>query len=133
MSIASLISRFGRTFHVFRPAITSAADGTRLWTYSPGTPILTVRGFMQPATQAEDPFEGRANSRTSGTLYIEGANDIRIDDEIYEAATGTTSVWRVRGVVNPAELGTTGAASHLNMTVVDVVEVAPDTTVTAPP
>lgn len=132
MSISSLISKFGRTFYVFRPTMTSAADGTRLWTYSPGTPVLTVKGFMQPTAQSEDPFQGRGNSRTIGTLYLEGNQDVRIDDEIYEAATGSTSVWRVRGVVNAGEVGTTGAASHLDMTAVDVVEVAPNVTVSAP-
>lgn len=132
MSIAALVSKFGRTFHVFRPTISVSEDATRKWAYSPGVPVLSIVGFFQPTAEAEDPFQSRANSRTTGTIYFEGSQDIRIEDELYEAAVGSTKVFRVRGVVNPGELGTTGAAPHLNMTTVDVVEVAPSTTVAAP-
>lgn len=132
MSIASLISRFGRTFHVYRPVMTDSADGTRKWAYSPGSPVLSLTGFLQPATQGEDPFQGRASSRTQGTMYFEGNQDIRIEDEIYTTTNGSSPVFRVRGVVNPGEIGNTLSALHLNMTVVEVVEVEPDATIATP-
>lgn len=130
MSIASIVSKFGRTFYVVHPVATVETDGSTLWTYVAATPALTLTGFFQPSTQAEDPFQGRANTRTQGTIYFVGSQDIRIEDEIYTATTGATSVFRVRGVVNPGELGITNADEALNFTSVEVTLVAP--TITAP-
>ena len=130
MSIASLIGRFGQTFYVIRPTVTDTGDGTKRWEFTGGSPVATLTGFFQPSSQSEDPFEGRANSRLQGTVYFEGDQDIRIEDELYTATIGSSPVFRVRGVVNPADIGTTGAAMHLNLTTVDVLQVAPPVAIT---
>lgn len=132
MSIESLIYRFGRTFYVYRPTVAAKSDGTSSWSYLPKDPTLTLQGFLQPSAQSEDPFEGRANTRTTGTMYFVGDQDIRIEDEIYTTTNGTSPCWRVRGRINAGELGKTFAAPHLNMTAVDVIEVSPTLTVTVP-
>lgn len=127
MSIAAIIARFGIPLYVFRPTITTATDGTVVRTYS--TSALSARGFVQPTGQSQDVFEGRASSRTAGTIYFEGSLDIRIEDEIYNGTTGSVTAWRVVGMVNPGEIGRlSGTASHLNLTAVEVVEVEPSVT-----
>lgn len=126
MSIAGLISKFGRTLYQYRPTITRATDGQVVRTFD--TIQATLVGFIQPSGQTTDPAQGRANSRTSATIYFEGMVDVAPDDEFYEATTGSTDAWRVVGSTNPGYVGTTLAAPHLNMTVVQVVNVEPRVT-----
>jgi len=82
--------------------------------------------------QSQDVFEGRMNSRTAATIYISGNQDtIEIDDELYEVGVsgGITDRWRVVGRTNPAEIGRgAGFARHLNLTVIDAVQVSPTIT-----
>lgn len=133
MSIGALISRFGRTYYVHRPSITTHTDGTRRWNYDTGVSAITATGWFQPSGQSESPFEGRANSRTAGTIYFEGKLDILIEDEIYTVdVDGKTPVFRVTGLINPGLVGSSGAAPHLNMTVVDVLQVDPEETLLGP-
>lgn len=126
MSIAGLIGKFGRTLYQYRPTITRATDGQVVRTFD--TLQATVFGFIQPSGQTTDPAQGRANSRTSATIYLEGLVDVDADDEFYESKTGSTIAWRVVGSTNPGYVGTTAAAPHLNMTVVQVVAVEPRVT-----
>lgn len=124
MSIETLVRQFQIALHIYRPVLTVSTDGKPMRTY---TFKETLYGFVQPASQSSDVFEGRSNGRTSGAIYFVGAVDVAIDDEIYSAKTGTASIWRVSGIVNPGEIARIFPASHrLNMTAVDVVEIAPD-------
>jgi hypothetical protein len=124
LSIETLVRQFQITLHIYRPVLTVSTDGKPMRTY---TFKETVYGFIQPSSQSSEVFEGRSNGRTSGTIYFVGATDVAIDDEIYSAKTGTALRWRVSGLVNPGEIARIFPASHrLNMTVVDVVEIAPE-------
>lgn len=120
MSIAGLVDRFGITLYVFRPTVTTNADGEVGLKFDS---VLQTRGFVQPSTQTSDVAQGRELGRTTVTIYFSGTVDVRIDDEIHDASTGTARTWRVSGIVNPGEVGTSGAAAHLNMTVVDCQEI----------
>ena len=124
MSIGSIIARFGVTLYVYRPTITAASDGTVIRTYS--SAAVSAKGFVQPTGQSQDVFEGRASSRTAGTIYFEGAQDVRIEDEIYSGTTGSVTAWRVVGAVNPGEIGRLGGvAGYLSLTAVEVIEIEP--------
>lgn len=123
MSIGGIIARFGRCLFVYRPETAVGNDGQVSRSYDRE---FEVRGFVQPATQSSDVAQGRANGRTSTTIYLENCADVRIDDEIHDRVTGTAKTWRVTGVTNPGELGDTGAAPHLNHTIVDCVEIEPE-------
>lgn len=123
MSIEAIIREFGVSLHIWRPTIGRATDGEITRTYAV---VTSVTGFIQPSSQGQDVFEGRMNSRTAGTIYLSGAVDVRIDDEIRDQSaipTAATRVWRVVGAVQPADIA---APSRLSMTTVDVVEVEPD-------
>ncbi len=123
MSIESIIREFGVSLHIWRPTIGRATDGEITRTYAV---VSSATGFIQPSSQGQDVFEGRANSRTAGTIYFAGVVDVRIDDEIRDQSaipTGATRVWRVSGAVNPADIA---APLRLSMTAVEVVEVEPD-------
>ena len=123
MSIAGLIDRFGISLWVFRPTATVGNDGEVALAFAS---ILETRGFVQPTSQTSEVAQGRENGRTTTTIYFSGSIDVRIDDEIRNAATGTTRVWRVIGATIPGEVGASSAAPHLLMTVVDCVEVEPE-------
>lgn len=126
MSIASLIQQFGQTYYRGRPLVTVGTDGTVQRTR---TPVLEVFAWIQPSGQTQDVFEGRMNSRTTGTLYAEGLVDLAIDDELYTATGGTVSTWRISGATNPGLLDQTQIGGHpLNMTVVEVTLVEPQLT-----
>lgn len=125
MSIGGLISRFGRCLFVYRPDTAVESDGRVSRTYSREFQIV---GFVQPASQSSDVAQGRMNSRTSTSIYVEGCSDILIDDEIHDKVAGSARTWRVVGVVNPGELGETSTAPHLNHTIVECVEVGPEVT-----
>lgn len=126
MSIAGLIAKFGKTLYQYRPTVTRATDGQVVRTYS--TIQATVVGFIQPSGQTTDPAQGRTNTRTQATIYLEGLVEVLADDEFYESNVGSTTAWRVVGATNPGYVGTTLAAPHLNMTVVQVVAVDPRVT-----
>ena len=79
MSIESIIREFGVSLHIWRPTIGRATDGEITRTYAVAS---SATGFIQPSSQGQDVFEGRANSRTAGTIYFAGVVDVRIDDEI---------------------------------------------------
>ena len=126
MSIASLVQQFGTTYYRARPLTTVQTDGTVQRTR---TPVLEILGWIQPSGQTQDVYEGRMNSRTAGTMYIEGLVDVAIDDEIYTGTGGTVSTWRVSGTINPGLLDQTQIGGHpLNMTVVEVTLVEPSLT-----
>lgn len=120
MSIAGLVDRFGITIYVFRPTVTTNADGEVGLKFDS---VLQTKAFMQPASQSSDVAQGRELGRTNATAYFSGSVDVRIDDELHDVLTGTARTWRVIGIVNPGEVGTSGAASHLNMTVVECQEI----------
>jgi hypothetical protein len=120
VSIAAIVDRMGKTLYIWRPTITRLGDGRVVRTYAK---VTEAKFFVQPSGQTGDVFEGRANTRTNGTMYAAGVLDVRIDDEIRSVASGTGRVWRVVGTLNPGEQGATSA---LSMTAVDVVEVEPD-------
>lgn len=121
-----MVQQFGTTYYRARPLITIQSDGT---VQRSRTPVLEIVGWIQPSGQNQDVFEGRMNSRTSGTMYVEGFVDLAIDDEIYTGTGGTVSIWRISGAVNPGLLDSTQVGGHpLNMTVVEVTLVEPSTT-----
>jgi hypothetical protein len=123
LSIASLLQQFGTTYYRARPLTTVQSDGT---VQRSRTPVLEIFAWIQPSGQNQDVFEGRMNSRTAGTMYIEGSVDVAIDDEIYTGTGGTVSTWRVSGAINPGLLAQTQVGGHpLNMTVVEVTLVEP--------
>lgn len=123
MSIEAIVREFGVSLHIWRPTIGRATDGEITRSYAVSS---SATGFIQPASEAQDVFEGRPNTRTAGTIYFAGVVDVQIDDEIRDQGaipSADTRVWRVIGAVNPADIG---APSRLSMTVVEVVEVEPD-------
>lgn len=123
MSIETLVNQFGMTLYIRLPAYTVESDGTITRQYGR---VFTATGFVQPSGQTEPVIQGRLEGRTSTTIYFVGALSIGIDYEIHDSESVTARQWRVTGVVNPAELGQTGARPSLNMTVVDCVEVEPN-------
>ena len=123
MSIESLVNQFGMTLYIREPAYVVQSDGSILRQYGR---LSAAIGFIQPASQSEPVIQGRLEGRTSTTIYFAGALTIGIDFEIHDSEGLTARQWRVTGIVNPAELGQTGARPALNMTVVDCVEVEPD-------
>jgi len=125
LSIQSLISEFGTTLYLHRPTATVSSDGKPLRTYAL---VTGFTGFIQPSSQGQDVLEGRQSSRTAATIYVSGTLDVRIEDEIYSATSGSAERWRVTGSTNPGEVGRLSAAHRLNMTVVDVVQIKPDIT-----
>ena len=130
MSIERLIEQFGVALYLWKPTMSVAADAGAVRTYNRVTEL--GKCFIQPNGQSQDVFEGRMNSRTAATIYISGnQDDIEIDDELYEVgvAGGITDRWRVVGRTNPAEIGRgAGFARHLNLTVIDAVQVSPSIT-----
>jgi hypothetical protein len=122
MSIAALVAKFGKAVELLRPTVTIGADGQVARNF---TKVTDVRGFFQPTGVAEEIQEGRATTRTTGDFYIAGAFDARIDDELNDGTLGAGRRWRILGAINPGETSYTGAAPHLRMTVVSVVEVEP--------
>jgi hypothetical protein len=129
MSIASLVAKFGKSVELLRPTYATQSDGVVGRTFAKQTDVV---GFFQPSGVAEEIQEGRATTRTTGDFYLAGRIDVRIDDELNDGTLGAGRRWRVLGALNPGETGYTGAAPHLNMTVVTVVEVEPYYTVVAP-
>lgn len=125
MSIGGILARFGRCLFVYRPETAVGADGQVARTYGRE---FEVRGFVQPSSQSSDAAQGRMNGRTATTIYVDGCADIRVDDEVHDRVTGSARTWRVVGVTNPGDVGETGAAPHLNHTIVDCVEVEPEVT-----
>ena len=123
MSIGAIVSEFGMSLNLYRPTATVSSDGKTLRTYAF---VQSFTGFVQPSAQGQDLLEGRQSSRTSVAIYVEGTLDVRIDDEIYSATTGTAERWRVSGSTNPGEVGRISASHRLNMTVIDAVQVAPE-------
>ena len=123
MSIETLVNQFGMTLYIRLPAYTVESDGSISRQYGR---VFTATGFIQPSSQSEPVIQGRYEGRTSATIYFVGALTIGIDYEIHDSESLTSRQWRVTGVVNPAELGQTGARPSLNMTVVDCVEVEPN-------
>jgi len=123
LSIESLISTFGTTLNLYRPQMTVSSDGKPNRTY---VATASLRGFIQPGGQSSDILEGRPSGRTTATIYFAGAQDVRIDDELYSGTTGTVSRWRVVGAVNPGEIGRNFSAHRLNLTTVDAIQVDPD-------
>jgi hypothetical protein len=123
LSIETLVNQFGMTLYIRLPAYTVESDGSISRQYGR---VFTATGFIQPSSQSEPVIQGRYEGRTSATIYFAGALTIGIDYEIHDSEGLTARQWRVTGVVNPAELGQTGARPALNMTVVDCVEVEPD-------
>ncbi len=126
MSIESIIDTFGRIYYVIRPTITKATDGQFSRTYTES--VASAKGFYQPSGTSDDVFQGRQSTRTAGTVYFKGLIDIRIDDELRETnlIASTSPILRVIGAVNPGNIGSVSLSqSHLSMTVVEVVEVAP--------
>jgi hypothetical protein len=123
LSIGGIVARFGRCLFVYRPDTSVGNDGQVARTYERE---FEIRGFVQPASQSSDIAQGRFNGRTTTTIYVDGCSDIRIDDEIHDKVSGTARTWRVTGITNPGDLGDTGAAPHLNHTIVDCVEIEPE-------
>lgn len=126
LSISGIVDRFGITLDVFRPTNGIAADGEVTLTFAS---VLQAKGFVQPSTQSSPIAQGREQGRTQTTIYFSGSVDVRIDDEIHDAASGTARTWRVVGAVNPGEVAASGAAAHLNLTAVDCIEVEPSVSV----
>jgi hypothetical protein len=126
LSIERLIEQFGVALYLWKPVMTVAPDASAVRTYGRVTEL--GKCFIQPNGQSQDVFEGRMNSRTAATIYISGNINIEIDDELYEDVPDFESAarWRVVGRTNPAEIGRgTGFARHLNLTVIDAVQVSP--------
>lgn len=135
MSIESLIDTFGKTYYAARPTISKSSDGQFVRTYDSVASATGAKGFYQPTGTTQDVYEGRQNTRTTGTVYFKGLVDIRIDDELRENAdeVSNSPILRVVGAVNPGNLGNvTVFQSHLSMTVVEVVEVLPKDNLDAP-
>jgi hypothetical protein len=105
MSIASMISQFGILLQIRIPVYAVETDGSG---------------------QSDQVFQGRINGRRNVTIYFEGALDISVDAEIHDSLFLPARQWRVTGTTNPGELGQSGASQHLNMTVVDAVEINPE-------
>ena len=127
MSISSLVDRFGRLFYVIQPTYTKQTDGTIKRDYQKPS-RTSAFGWFQPSGQSGDVFEGRQNSRTTGTIYFKGAVSVAVDDEITTTETDgvQTFFWRVVGATYPGDLRNSPlVAPHLSMTVVEVVEVDP--------
>jgi len=127
MSISSLVDRFGRLFYVIQPTYTKQTDGTIKRDYQKPS-RTSAFGWFQPSGQSGDVFEGRQNSRTTGTIYFKGAVSVAVDDEITTTETDgvQTFFWRVVGATYPGDLiNSPLVAPHLSMTVVEVVEVDP--------
>jgi hypothetical protein len=122
MSIAALVAKFGKSVELLRPTVTIGADGQVARAFAKTADIV---GFFQPTGVAEEIQEGRATTRTTGDFYLSGGVDVRIDDELNDGTLGAGRRWRVLGAINPGETSYTGAAPHLRMTVVSVVEVEP--------
>jgi hypothetical protein len=120
LSIAGLVDRFGITLYVFRPTATVGADGEVALAFANA---LETKGFVQPSSESSDVAQGRELGRTSATAYFAGTVDVRIDDELHDVSTGSARTWRIVGIVNPGEVGTSAAAAHLNMTVVECQEI----------
>lgn len=128
MSIESLIDTFGKVYYTIRPSISKSSDGQFVRTYDSVVDLNGAKGFYQPTGTTQDVYEGRQNTRTTGTVYFKGVLDIRIDDELRETSQQavTSPILRVVGAMNPGNLGNvTIYSSHLNMTVVEVVDVLP--------
>lgn len=131
MSIESLIDTFGKVYYTIRPSISKSSDGQFVRTYDSVADLNGAKGFYQPTGTTQDVYEGRQNTRTTGTVYFKGLLDIRIDDELRETnqPITTSPILRVVGAVNPGNLGNvTVYNSHLSMTVVEVVQVLPKET-----
>jgi hypothetical protein len=126
MSIDSLVSQFGITLYLREPTYAVQNDGTVDRTYGR---ISSVKGFIQPSGQTEPVIQGRLEGRTAVSIYFVGAITIGIDWEIHDSEALTARQWRVTGVTNPGEVGQSGAAQHLNMTVVDAIEIQPEAVV----
>jgi len=123
LSISALVDRFGIDLYVYRPSVSTGNDGEVALSFAKA---YSARGFIQPTSQTSDVAQGRENGRTTATIYFTGSVDVRIDDEIRNAESGTYRLWRVVGAVNPGEVGVTYAAPHLSMTAVDCIEVEPE-------
>jgi hypothetical protein len=123
MSIASMISQFGILLQIRIPVYAVATDGSVTRSYGRE---IEARGFIQPSGQSDQVFQGRINGRRNVTIYFEGALDISVDAEIHDSLFLPARQWRVTGTTNPGELGQSGASQHLNMTVVDAVEINPE-------
>ena len=100
MSIESIVNRFGITLYVYRPTTGVNTDAQVTRSYSR---VSEVRGFVQPAGQTSEVYQGRMEGRTPCTIYIQGSADIRIDDELRDGFYGTVRNWRVTGASNPGE------------------------------
>lgn len=116
MSIASLISQFGAPLTVKRPTVSVASDGQTVRTLA--TVGSAVSGWFQPSAQIDEVHEGRAVTRTNGTIYFAGLVELQIEDELWDDSTPART-WRVTGRVSPGSV-TTGAMA---MTAVEAVEV----------
>ncbi|NDF13232.1 MAG: hypothetical protein EB060_10530 [Proteobacteria bacterium] len=123
MSIEGLINRFGITLYVYRPTTTVGTDGQVNRSYSR---VNEIRGFVQPAGQTSEVYQGRMEGRTPCTIYISGSVDIRIDDELRDGFYGIVRNWRVSGASVPGETVAANSAWQLAMTVVDAVEIEPE-------
>lgn len=123
MSIASLISQFGITLYIREPTYAVDTDGSVVRSYGR---VYSAKGFIQPSGQTDGVSQGRINGRRAVSIYFEGAIEIGVDDEIHDSEILPARQWRVTGTTNPAELGQSGTASRLNMTVVDAVEINPE-------
>ena len=123
MSIPSLISQFGITLYIREPTYAVDTDGSVVRSYGR---VYSAKGFIQPSGQTDGVSQGRINGRRAVSIYFEGAIEIGVDYEIHDSEFLSARQWRVTGSVNPAELGQSGTASHLNMTVVDAVEIEPE-------
>ena len=123
MSISSLVSQFGITLYIREPTYAVDTDGSVVRSYGR---VYSANGFIQPSGQTDGVSQGRINGRRAVSIYFEGAIEISVDAEIHDSEFLPTRQWRVTGTTNPAELGQSGTASHLNMTVVDAVEIEPE-------
>jgi len=121
MSIDSLIDTFGTTLYLFSPTYQTTSDGSVSRTYGKAA---TATGFLQPSSQSQAVGLDRMEGRTTVVIYFKPGTTggVAVDWEIQTAELPAYRRFVVTGVTNPGELATTGAASRLNMTVVEAVE-----------
>lgn len=122
MSIESLIDTFGMTLYLFAPTYQTTSDGSVSRTYSRSA---SATGFLQPSGQSQAIGLDRMEGRTTVVIYFKAGTTGPVGVD-WEIQTGELPEYRrfvVTGVTNPGELATTGAASRLNMTIVEAVEV----------
>lgn len=114
MSIASLVSRFGKTLSILTKATDSVdLSGGRVETWSTAT---TAHGFVQVRSNSDAVAGGAERSTRVATIYFDGTPTIAVRDRISYGST----TWEISSVRTPDERS---APDHLCYTIVEATEV----------